>query len=102
MRAALRDLLTKKRTRLGRPLFESLMKPPLRLAPLLLPALLDHALALRSDYLRGEAGALLAAALKVGSPAPQPRQASRLTRHSGTVTYNSACCFSATGCHPQR
>ncbi|GAB4814705.1 hypothetical protein N2152v2_001751 [Parachlorella kessleri] len=66
--AALRDLFTKKRTRLGRPFFEALLRPPLSLGPLLLPLLLDHAAAARSDYQRAEVLSLLAAVLKSRSP----------------------------------
>ena len=63
--AALNDLFTKKRTRLGRPFFEAMLRPPLAAGPLLLPRLLAHAAAARSDYTRAEALGLLAAALKV-------------------------------------
>lgn len=66
--AALDDLFTKKRSRLARPFFEGMMRPPLSVGPLLLPLLLEHSLSARSDYLRGEAAALLAAALKVRGP----------------------------------
>lgn len=63
--AALRDLFSKKRTRLGRPFFEAMLRPPLALGPLLLPALLQYAAIARSEYMRGEALGLLEAALKV-------------------------------------
>lgn len=63
--AALDDLFTKKKTHLKQPFFAAMLRPPLSAGPLLLPLLLAHAVRARSDYMRGQAAALLAAALKV-------------------------------------
>lgn len=63
-RAAVADFFTKKRSRLGRPLLEVLLRrvPPLRSG--LLAPLLVQAAGARSEYLRGEAWALLGAAAR--------------------------------------
>jgi hypothetical protein len=63
--AAQRDLLVKKRSRLQRGQLEGLLRRVPALAPALLPALLGHVAAARNEYVRLEALALLAAALKV-------------------------------------
>ena len=63
--AALDDFFTKKRSRLGRPFLEGLLRRLPALGAALQPALLARAASGRSEFLRAEAWGLLATSLKV-------------------------------------